>query len=227
MKEPINPFESEEITAPINDEWQAKRRVAKALKQLTQVLVTSTPPIEELHGIARSLEQTAERFSSYPRLYGRSEFMAKGTHGSFGQLAHELNPLAGLSNPIAPPVNMWIKDGRALGKVTMGWAYEGPPGTLHGGFVAAIFDQFLGMAQMIGKQPGMTGTLTTRFHKRTPLNTELRLEAWIEKIEGRKTMIAGEMYAGETLTATCKGIFIQPRGGMNRIKPLPEAHGKS
>lgn len=223
MKEPFNPFESEEITAPYNEEWEAKRRVAQALKQLSEVLVTSTPPIPELHEIAEELEQTAQRFASCPRLYGRLEFLEEGTHGSFGQLAHELNPLAGLSNPIAPPINMWIKDDRAYGKVTVGWIYEGPPGTLHGGFVAAIFDQFLGMAQLIGKQPGMTGTLSVRYHNRTPLNTELRLEAWVEKIEGRKTIIKGEMYAGETLTASCEGLFVQPKGGMYKVKTQAEA----
>jgi hypothetical protein len=223
MKQPVNPFASEEISAAYNDEWQAKRRVAKALKQLTDVLVTSTPPIEELQGIAQSLEQTAGRFASYPRLYGRAAFMAGENHGNFGQLAHELNPLSGLSNPLAPPVNMWIKGDRAFGKVTVGWAYEGPPGTLHGGYVAAIFDQFLGMAQMIGKQPGMTGILTTRYHQRTPLNTELRLEAWIEKLDGRKTMVRGEMHAGDILTASCDGLFIQPRGGLGQIRPQDEA----
>jgi acyl-coenzyme A thioesterase PaaI-like protein len=223
MKQPGNPFASEEITAPFNDEWQAKRRVAQALKQLTEVLVTSTPPIAELHAIADSLEQTATRFATYPRLYGRTAFMEEGSHGSFGQLAHELNPLAGLSNPLAPPINMWIKDGRAVGRVTMGWAYEGPPGTVHGGYVAAIFDQFLGMAQVIGKQPGMTGTLTIRYHLRTPLNTELHLEAWIEQIEGRKTRVCGEIHVGDSLTASCEGIFIQPRGGMRQVRPLQES----
>jgi hypothetical protein len=223
MKQPDNPFASEAISAAYNDEWQAKRRVAQALKQLIEVLVTSTPPIDELQGIAESLEQAATRFADCPRLYGRAAFMEGSSHGNFGQLAHELNPLSGLSNPLAPPVNMWIKDDRAYGTVTVGWAYEGPPGTLHGGYVAAIFDQFLGMAQMIGKQPGMTGILTTRYHQRTPLNTELRLEAWINKLQGRKTMVRGEMYAGDILTASCEGLFVQPRGGLQKIQPQHEA----
>ncbi|MCP4842186.1 MAG: PaaI family thioesterase, partial [Halieaceae bacterium] len=55
MTEEINPFASEEITPPFNDEWQAKRRVAKAIQQLTEVLVTSSPSIEKMHGIAEQL----------------------------------------------------------------------------------------------------------------------------------------------------------------------------
>ena len=82
------------------------------------------------------------------------------------------------------------------------------------------------MTQLLGDQPGMTGYLHVNYHNRTPLNTELRLEAWLEKIEGRKTIIKGEMYAGETLTASCEGLFVQPRGGMYKVKTLEEAKQK-
>ena len=43
MNEPFfNPFESEEISPPYSDHWQAKRRLAQSLRDLTEVLVTST-----------------------------------------------------------------------------------------------------------------------------------------------------------------------------------------
>ena len=98
-----NPFASEEITPPFSDEWAAKRRVADAIRQLTEVLVTSSPDIEKMHAIAAQLEVTAVDFRTSPRIFGRSEWAATGEHGSFGQVSHELNPLAGWSNPIAPP----------------------------------------------------------------------------------------------------------------------------
>ena len=50
-----NPFASEEITPPFNDEWVAKRRVADAIKQLTEALVTSSPSIVEMQAIASKL----------------------------------------------------------------------------------------------------------------------------------------------------------------------------
>ena len=102
-----NPFAVEEITPPFNDEWVAKRRVADAIKQLTGVLVTSSPSVEKMHAIAEQLEITAEEFSRSPRIFGRSDWAESGMHGSFGQVSHELNPMAGWSNPIAPPVNSW------------------------------------------------------------------------------------------------------------------------
>lgn len=221
---PTNPYDSEEITPPFSDEWDAKRRVAGAIRRLNEVLVTSTPPVEELHRIAETLEQTADSYANYPRLFGRLEFVYAGGHGNFAQLGHELNALEGRSNPIALPLNTVIENGVARGTVTAGWAYEGPPGGIHGGFVAAIFDQFMGVTQQIGGQPGMTGTLSVRYLVRTPIDVELRLKGWIEKIERRKTFVKAEMRAGDILTATCEGVFIRPREGTwkSRPKPAPE-----
>ena len=218
-----NPFASEEITAPYSAEWEAKRSVADAIKKLSEVLVTSSPSVDEMHKIAEKLNTTAEDFRNSPRIYGRSRWAESGEHGSFGQISHELNPLAGLSNPIAPPVNHWIDGDLAFATCECGWAYEGPPGSVHGGIVAAIFDQFLGMAQIIGGQPGMTAYLNISYHNRTPLNTELKLEGKLLRIEGRKTFMRGEMFADGTMTASCEGLFVQPRGGMMNVKVLEAA----
>jgi len=218
MSTEINPFASEDITPPFNDEWEAKRRVANAIKQLSEVLVTSSPSIEKMHDIAQRLEETASDFTESPRIFGRWDWAQSGEHGNFGQISHELNPLAGWSNPLAPPVNNWIEGDVAYATCTCGWAYEGPPGSVHGGYVTAILDQFLGMAQLITKQPGMTAYLHVDFHARTPLNTELKMEARVVKVEGRKNIIRGEMFAEGVKTASAEGLFVQPRGGMYAVR---------
>jgi len=223
MSDPVgphneNPFASEEITPPFNDEWVAKRRVANAIKRLTEVLVTSSPGIDKVHDIAAQLESTADEFERAPRIYGRRDWSLSGEHGNYGQVSHELNPVAGWSNPIAPPLNMWIDGDVSYGACVCGWVYEGPPGSVHGGVVASIFDQFLGMTQLIGDRPGMTGYLHVNYHQRTPLNVELKLEGRYVKVEGRKSFIRAEMYAAEVMTASAEGLFIQPRGGMSALQ---------
>jgi hypothetical protein len=210
----FNPFESEEISPPFSEHWQAKRRLAKALRELTGVLVTSTPSIEDMDDIAERLELQAQQFAKAPRLYGQMAFQADGEHGRRGEVNHELNAVGGWSNPLAPGLNMWFDGDRAKGTVTCGWAYEGPPGHIHGGYVAAILDQFMGMAQILGKNPGMTGTLNVRYHRPSPLNTELKLEAWLERVEGRKTVIGAEIRNGDQVTASCEALFIRPKGGL-------------
>lgn len=213
-----NPFASEEITPPFSEEWEAKRRVAAAIRELSAVLVTSSPDVKKMHAIAGQLEETASEFAQSPRVFGRLEWAKSNEHGSFGQISHELNPLAGYSNPIAPPLNTWFEGDKALGRCLCDWAYEGPPGSVHGGFVAAIFDQFMGMAQKLGGQPGMTGYLHVNYHNRTPLNTTLNLEAQLVKVEGRKTIIEAQMYAGEIMTASCEALFVEPRKGIYSLK---------
>lgn len=223
MKFDNHPFASEDITPPYSQEWEAKRRVSDAIKKLSEVLVTSSPDIDEMHRIAEKLESTAEEFANTPRIYGRIGWIETGDHGSFGQVSHELNPLSGLSNPLAPPVKTWIEDDVARGSCFCGWAYEGPPGSIHGGYVAAIFDQFLGMAQVIGKQPGMTAYLKVDYHQRTPLNTRLELEGWMVRQAGRKTFMQAVIKADGAKTASCEALFIQPRQGIYSLKTLDAA----
>lgn len=220
MTDEKNPFASETITPAYSAEWEAKRRVADAVRTLTEVLVTSSPAIDEMHRFAESLEQTATAFAATPRVYGRLDWIRTGEHGSFGQVSHELNPLAGLSNPLAPPVHTWLDGDVARGSCRCSWAYEGPPGSVHGGYVAAVFDQFLGMAQRLGGQPGMTAYLHVDFHQRTPLNAELELFGCLDRVEGRKTFMRGEMRSGDALTASCEALFVEPRQGIYSLENL-------
>jgi acyl-coenzyme A thioesterase PaaI-like protein len=95
-----------------------------------------------------------------------------------------------------------------LTRVRFGAAYEGPPGCVHGGFIAAAFDEVLGLTQSLSGQAGMTGTLTIKYRKPTPLHTELRFEGRLDSINGRKVQASAKLYAGDTVTAEGTGLFI-------------------
>ncbi|TXS92825.1 PaaI family thioesterase [Parahaliea maris] len=206
----FNPFASEEISPPHTREWAAKRRLADALRNLAELAVTSDASVEQIEESATRLEQIASNLASAPRCLGTLAFMANGEHGSYGEINHELNAVGGQSNPLAPGLNQWLEGDVAHGTVCCGYAYEGPPGFVHGGHVAAILDQFLGMAQLAGGRPGMTGSLTVRYLRPTPLNTELRLRAEVVQNEGRKTVMRGEISSEGEVTATAEGLFIEP-----------------
>ena len=87
----------------------------------------------------------------------------------FGFFDH--SPMLGQANPLAPPIRLWLEGDRIHGTATFGAAYEGPPGCVHGGYVAAAFDEVLGSTQSLSGSPGMTGRLTVHYRKPTPLNT--------------------------------------------------------
>ena len=118
------------------------------------------------------------------------------------------SPLFGSIHPAAGPWTWDVVDGRFVAHATLGAAFEGPPGYVHGGWVALIFDEALGVANVAGGNSGMTGRLTVRYRRPTPLHTDLRLEARTVAREGRRITTVGTLHAGETLCAEAEGLFV-------------------
>jgi len=190
------------------DMWEQKRRLADAMRLVIERLVPSNAPADELRAAAEGLERYAEALKVHPRLLkirGHSESAMAGNVGAF----FDQSPLIGLANPLAPPITVGrAGEQQAIASVTFGSAYEGPPGSVHGGFVAAAFDEVLGYVQSLSGQPGMTGTLTVRYRRPTPLHRELVFEGEIVRIEGRKIFTEGRVTAEGVLTAEAEAIFI-------------------
>ena len=183
------------------------RRLAAAGREVIERLVATTAPEEALKRAADLLEEASALLGEWPqgRVY---EGYAEPANAGDPRAFFDHSPLQGVSNPLAPPVQLEVVDDVVHGRVRFGSAYEGPPSSVHGGYVAAAFDEVLGMAQSLGGSPGMTGTLTIRYRKPTPLHTDLRFEARLDRQEGRKIYCTGELYAGELLCAEAEGIFI-------------------
>ncbi|WP_127479596.1 PaaI family thioesterase [Nocardioides pantholopis] len=134
------------------------------------------------------------------------------------------NAVIGVRNPVAPPLRIEHDGhGRVWSDFRLGAAYEGPPTLVHGGVSALILDQLLGQAAGSGGRPGMTGTLTVRYRKPTPLG-DLRGEAWIDRSEGVKTWARGHLIGPDGVTVEGEGVFILPRWARERLaaKPAPQ-----
>jgi acyl-coenzyme A thioesterase PaaI-like protein len=196
---------------PASAAWEQKRRLARAMRLVIERLVPSDAPEQELGRAAEQLERYAEHLATHPRLrhfQGYAESANAGDVGAF----FDQSPLIGLANPLAPPVRL-AKTGErsAEGRVVFGSAYEGPPGCVHGGFVAAAFDEVLGFAQSLSGSPGFTGTLAVRYRAPTPLHTDLRFEATLDRVEGRKIFASARLFAGEVLCAEAEAVFVSAR----------------
>jgi acyl-coenzyme A thioesterase PaaI-like protein len=126
----------------------------------------------------------------------------------------EGSPIRGRLNPIAPPLAIEIVDhpkrGRAIaGSAQLGRAYEGPPHGVHGGWVAALFDEVLGTTQSLTRATGMTAKLTVRYRHVTPVEEELRFLGWVQEDTGRRIVARATCHAGDTLTADAEGLFLR------------------
>lgn len=188
--------------------WRQKRRLADALRRVIDHMVLSDAPEEELSDAADALERYADRLEGHPKLVrvmGHPEAATSGNVAAF----FDQSPLIGLANPLAPPLFISRSgDLTARATATFGSAYEGPPGHVHGGWVAAAFDEVLGYVQSLGGRSGMTGRLIVHYRRPTPLHVELRFEARLLREEGRKIFTEAQVYAGDTLTAEAEGLFV-------------------
>ena len=119
------------------------------------------------------------------------------------------SPVSGKRNAIAPPLKLWKAGSNEVrGEAIFSSTYAGPPDSVHGGIIAAVFDEILAMANVISGRAGFTGTLTIKYHDKTPLNTPIELRGFNVRQDGRKQFSRGEMWVNGKMTATAEGLFI-------------------
>jgi acyl-coenzyme A thioesterase PaaI-like protein len=197
---------------PVEDEQRAaKHRLVQEAKRIVDfvaLLDVRDGDAADINSIADDVAALADRLGRAPTLRARGGAAQAGPPD--GVLV-ERSPVSGRSNPLAPPLHLAMADG-----VTTAWAvwtdaYEGPPGCLHGGFVAAAFDDLMGLAQMASGKAGYTGTLTVRMLKPTPLNRRISYEAHLARAEGRKIWCRATAHDGDELLADAEILFITPR----------------
>ena len=183
------------------------RRLADAARQVIEQLAATDAPRDVIERAAAHLEQAAAELAGHGRTRGYEGFAESANSGD-PHAFFDHSPIIGLANPIAPPLRIEFAEDRVICRAVFGSAYEGPPGCVHGGHVAAAFDEVLGMAQSFGGAPGMTGMLSIRYRKPTPLHREVRFEGTLDRVDGRKLFTSGRCYDGDTLTAEAEGLFI-------------------
>lgn len=196
-------------------------RLAQGLRQVLQHSATSTAPDDVMSRAADLVEQAAQLLEPGP--HGRGYHGS--AEGSVGGVPHGFtshSPVTGPLNALASIVTLSSSDTEVVAEVVYGDAYEGPPGHVHGGLIAAIFDEVLGFAQALSGAPGMTGKLEITYRAPTPLHTPLRVVGRFERIDGRKIFTTGTIHAGDRLCAEAKGLFISVRperfGALDRLR---------
>jgi hypothetical protein len=83
----------------------------------------------------------------------------------------------GAFNPCFPEYGFEHLDAEtASGRVTFPLVYEGPPGLVHGGFLAVFFDCVIQHQNCLAGLSGKTRSLNLTFRRPTPVLTELRFD---------------------------------------------------
>ncbi len=200
------------IPGPVSGDDGPRRRLAAALRPVITMTVAGLFDDEDVAEAAEALEAVSARMAGRAgpeRLPRLQPDISRPPQEFF-----PTSPVTGLDNPLAAPVRVQVVDGTGpyreiLAEAWFDYPYEGPPTCVHGGVIAQTFDELLGAANMVAGHPGMTGTLTVRYRKPTPLRTALRIEARCVSRSGRKVRTWAGMYHGDVMTAEAEGIFIE------------------
>jgi acyl-coenzyme A thioesterase PaaI-like protein len=183
-----------------------KRRLADAIRRTIETLVAADLPLDEVRRAAEDLESVVERFEALP----------DAEYEGFGELAtapsadgfFDRSPILGKANPLSPPVTLEMGSDRILGSATYGSAYEGPPGCVHGGWIAASFDEVLGAAQSLSGSGGMTAFLHVDYRSPTPLHRPVHFEGEVDRREGRKFFTRGRLLHDGVLCAVAEALVL-------------------
>ncbi len=189
-----------------------QNRFAAALRVLINLAVGRVVDDAALTSAAKSLEAMASDLeaAASPGRRPRGHPIAEGHPQDY----FWTSPMAGHANPLSVPVKYWAdvtEDGTPMirGLANVPLAYEGPPTCVHGGVISLLFDELLGNANIISGHAGMTGTLTVRYRKPTPLLMDLDLEARFQHQEGRKILTKATISCNGVVTAEAEGLFIE------------------
>jgi acyl-coenzyme A thioesterase PaaI-like protein len=196
-------------TPELDPARHATRRLAEALRSLVADVVdhdlTEAQALELLAGV-EALAATAAG-PHRPRYYETAALeQARAAFVDF-------SPISGRSHPLAIPMETeWVPgpDG-GLGvraRLRIGMAHEGPPHGVHGGVVAAVFDELLGHAQQAHQVRALTATLTVRYRAVTPVDEDLEMFAQVVHASGRRWAGRATCMAGDTLTAEAEALFV-------------------
>jgi acyl-coenzyme A thioesterase PaaI-like protein len=196
----------------------AARRAADSTRLLIRSLINTAAPDEALDHVTHSLDELTRGLAPYlrsSRYEGNAGVSEPGTVQRSSVM--ETHTVIGPANPLSPPLVVETRDGRVHGTGRYDIQYEGPPSSLHGGYVASAFDLVLASAAAVTGKICMTASLTVQYRKATPLGTELVFEAWPERIDGRVVHTAATCSADGTITAEATGVFVEVGAARYRL----------
>ncbi|MGY1691075.1 PaaI family thioesterase [Geodermatophilus sp. SYSU D01105] len=191
------------------DLMAAVTELGTALRELVDASVRTTVPAAELLAAADEARATAARLAAAQR--PPTQLPALDDPLVFRRV---YNPVSGVGSAVAPPLTIRRTDDGVVAEATLGMAYEGPPGYVHGGMSSMLMDQLLGSAAIAAGLWGMTVRLEIDYRRPVPLSTPLVLRARVVEAAGRKCVVTGTIataQAPDRVLVEASGVFVMPR----------------
>ncbi|OBA63274.1 hypothetical protein A5647_05485 [Mycobacterium sp. 1100029.7] len=171
---------------------------AGAMRRLSSLLLSLEQPHSTVDAMLAKLQEwetelkTAAPPDNAPRI-GEADNDARRVY-----LNHATD--IGAYNPAFPEYSFDHLDAdKAEGRVSFPLVYEGPPGLVHGGFLAVFFDCVIQHHSCVMGLSGKTRSLQVSFRRPTPLLTELRFDIVRSRVERGIASTARVLLGAEVL----------------------------
>lgn len=178
---------------------------------MEQMLVTGAgdPALDDdLEHAIRTTDELRARLEPHGR--GR-ELQFDAEDGEEGRPYYVRGAFVGPHHPMYLPIEYETSEQVTRGSVHFDLVWEGPPGCVHGGYIAYLYDCIMGHHNLMVGVPGMTGTLEVRYRRPAPLYADLRFEVRTIRTSGRKILDEATLWLGEELISEATGLFIVPK----------------
>jgi acyl-coenzyme A thioesterase PaaI-like protein len=192
--------------------------LAGALRDLTSTVVSLEHAPPELGELLATLRAAQQRLAAHapadptPRI-GDDAAPDQRVYVDHGRDVGDFNPCF-------PQYELRVeRDGSAEGTVDFPVCYEGPPGLVHGGFLAVFFDCVLQQINCDLGLAGKTAELTLRFRRPTPLLTPLAVHAQ-RTVDGDRIRSHAELRLGDKVLCECDMVAaVGNRGALPAVSP--------
>ena len=107
-------------------------------------------------------------------------------------------------------VRYFDAEGRTWARAWFGPGAEGPPGHAHGGALAALMDEAMGMAVLVTGRVAVAARIEVDFRAMVPLGETVTVELALGEAAGSKTPVRGVLRRRDGRTA-CEstGLFVE------------------
>jgi len=93
-------------------------------------------------------------------------------------------------------------------RIWFGPETEGPPGHAHGGAIAAVLDEVLGLSAWAAGHAVVVANLNVSFRNLVPLKTVVTVDSEVVSVKGRKVLVKGRVCSGSAVFAEAECLCI-------------------
>ncbi|WP_045878646.1 hypothetical protein [Pseudofrankia sp. DC12] len=189
--------------------------LAARLRRVTGLVLSIEHPDPRLDALAAALDEAERQLA--PLAPADPEPRVGAAAAGDGRLYLDHSRHIGAFNPAFPEYEIAVDGDRATGTVNFPVAYEGPPGLVHGGFLALFFDAAIQHHNCDAGVAGRTAGLQLRYRRPAPVLTDLRFML-TRSLEAGRIHSTGELLAGDV--RLCEARMDAVQGDRAKLPPV-------